>query len=190
MSKDKNHNAHNMCSDCNECISCGDCKCSKNTKTAEADKLRKMMIIVSKSGIDSVYAAMILANGARSEGIECDMFFTFFGLDAITKKRMNNIKIAIAGNTGMHMPAPVGAIPGMDSFATSMMKKKMHDLDIPDVPEFLEMINAAGGKVFGCKLAMDMFGLKREDLWDDVDGVLTVGEFYERFRPGTQIIFI
>lgn len=189
MSDKPKHNGHNMCSKCDECISCGNCKCHE-VKPGPTDKLNKMMIIVSKSGIDSVYASLILANGARSEGIECDMFFTFFGLDAISKKRMGKIKIAIAGNTGMHMPAPIGALPGMDSFATMMMKKKMSELDIPDVPEFLDIIDAAGVKVFGCKLAMDMFDLKREDLWEKVEDVLTVGQFYERFKPGTQIIFI
>ena len=52
-----------------------------------AQHLKKMMIVVSKSGIDGVYAGLIMANGARSEGIEVDMFFTFFGIDAITKNR-------------------------------------------------------------------------------------------------------
>lgn len=188
MSHDKNHNGHNVCEICDNCVSCKECGC--NAPVGSSKSLKKMMIIVSKSGIDSVYAAMILANGARSEGIECDMFFTFFGLDAVTKKRMNKLKIAIAGNTGMHMPAPIGAMPGMDAFATTMMNKKMRELDIPTVTEFLEMITAAGGKIFGCKLAMEMFDIKKEDLWEGVEEVLTVGQFYERFRPDSQIIFI
>ncbi|MCP5108649.1 MAG: hypothetical protein GY950_35010, partial [bacterium] len=56
------------------------------------------------------------------------------------------------------------------------------------VSEFLEIITASGGKVYACKLAMDMFKMKREDLYDDLDGILTVGDFYEK-AAGGQIIF-
>lgn len=149
-----------------------------------------MMIVVSKASIDGVYAGLIMANGARSEGIDVDMFFTFFGLDVITKKRMEHLKMGLAGNPGMHMPEIVGVFPGMESMATHMMMKRMDELDIPPVPEFLDIIKAAGGNIYACKLAMEMFKLSRDDLYDDLDGVLTVGQFYERYLPGSQIIFI
>lgn len=152
--------------------------------------LKKMMIVVSKAGIDGVYAGLIMANGARAEGIEVDMFFTFFGLDAITKKRMEHLKVAITGNTGMHMPEVAGVFPGMDNLATHMMMKEMEKLDVPPVPEFLEIIKAADGHIFGCKLAMEMFHLSKDDLWEGVDDVLSVGQFYERYHKDTQIIFI
>jgi len=52
------------------------------------------------------------------------------------------------------------------------------------------MFTAGGGEVYACKLAVEMFGLKKEDLWDDVQGILTVGEFYELCDGDrTQIIF-
>ena len=52
------------------------------------------------------------------------------------------------------------------------------------------MIEAGGGEVYACKLAMDMFKLKKEDLWDGVKEVLTVGQFYEKCGGlQTQIIF-
>lgn len=152
--------------------------------------LKKMMIVVSKASIDGVYAGLIMANGARSEGIECDMFFTFFGLDAITKRRMEHLKVALAGNPGMHMPEVVGIFPGMEGMATHMMQKRMAELDIPPVHEFLDILKAAGGNIYACKLAMEMFSLQQEDLYEDIDGVLTVGQFYERYEEGSQIIFI
>jgi len=71
-----------------------------------------------------------------------------------------------------------------------MMLSSMEKLDIPPVSEFLELIKAGGGKVYACKLAMDMFKFTKEDLWDDVDGVLTVGEFYALAGgEGSHIIF-
>lgn len=148
------------------------------------------MIICSKSGIENVYAALILAHGARAEGIEAELFFTFFGLDVIRKDRMGNLHVATVGNTGMHLPTLVGVVPGMEAFATMMMKKEMEKIDIPGTEEFLQMIKDEGGKIFGCKLAMDMFHLTQEDLWSGVDDTLTVGQFYERFTTDTQILFV
>jgi peroxiredoxin family protein len=153
--------------------------------------LKKLMIINSKATVDSVYAALILANGARMEGLESEIFCTFFGLEMLQPKKMDKLHVATVGNPGMHIPTMLGGLPGMETLATTMMKKEMDKLDIPPVSEFLEIYKASGGKLFACKLAMDMFHIKEEDLWDEVDGVLTVGDFYERGQEeGSQIIFI
>ncbi|HRU56609.1 MAG TPA: DsrE/DsrF/DrsH-like family protein, partial [Bacteroidales bacterium] len=62
--------------------------------------------------------------------------------------------------------------------------------DIPPVSEFMELITAGGGKIYACKLAMDMFKFKKEDLCEYVSGILTVGEFYELAGgEGSHIIF-
>ncbi len=156
--------------------------------STENEKIKKVSIICSKGSLDGIYPALIMANGARMEGIEASIFFTFFGLDAITKKRMKKIKVSTVGNPGMHMPTLLGAIPGMSAMATAMMNKKMNDLDIPPIPEFIEMIYDAGAKLYGCKASVDMFGLKPEDFCEQVEKVLTVGEFYH-LSAGAQIIF-
>jgi peroxiredoxin family protein len=84
----------------------------------------------------------------------------------------------------------MGALPGVSAFATGLMNKEMEKLDIPPVREFLELISDSGGKIYACKLAMDMFKLKKEDLWERVDGVLTVGQFYEESAgEGSHILF-
>ena len=152
------------------------------------EKIKKVSIVCSKGSLDGVYPALIMANGARMEGIEASIFFTFFGLDAITKKRMKKIKVATVGNPGMHMPTLLGALPGMSAMATAMMNKKMDELDIPSIPEFIEMIHDAGAKLYGCKASVDMFGLKEDDFCEQVEKVLTVGEFYH-MSAGAQIIF-
>ncbi|WOK08457.1 DsrE/DsrF/DrsH-like family protein [Imperialibacter roseus] len=154
-------------------------------------KLRKIMIINSKATIDSVYAALILANGARMEGIESEIFCTFFGLEMLQKDKMDHLHVATVGNPGLHIPTMIGGLPGMETLASTMMRKEMDKLDIPPVSEFLEIYKASGGKVFACKLAMEMFHLEKKDLWDDLDEVLTVGDFYNRAdEEGTQIIFV
>jgi len=152
------------------------------------DRIKKVSIVISKGSLDGVYPGLIMGNGARMEGIEAMLFFTFFGLEAITEKRMDNIKVATVGNPGMHMPSIIGMLPGMSAFATSMMQKEMEKLDIPPVREFIEMIHDSGAEIYACKAAMDMFHLKREDLCKNVDGILTVGDFYEK-SAGAQVIF-
>lgn len=154
-------------------------------------KVKKMLFILSKASIENVYAAFIMANGARMEGIEAEIFFTFFGLEAVQKKKLNKLHVATVGNPAMHMPTMVGGLPGMEALATRMMKKEMDKLDMPPVDEFLEILSASGVKLWGCKLAIDMFHLKEEDLIEDLDGILTVGDFYNKADiDGCQIVYV
>ncbi|WP_142783682.1 DsrE/DsrF/DrsH-like family protein [Changchengzhania lutea] len=163
----------------------------KQKEDTSKKPIKKMMLILSKATIDNVYACFILANGARMEGIESEIFFTFFGLEAITKKKLEHLRVATVGNPGMHIPTMVGGLPGMEAFATKMMKSEMEKLDIPPVGEFLEILAASGTKLWACKLAMDMFHLNEDKLIDDLDGVLTVGDFYNRAQgDNTQLMFI
>ena len=151
-------------------------------------KIKKVSIVCSKGSLEGVYPALIMANGARMEGMEASVFFTFFGLDAVTKKKMSKIKVATVGNPAMGIPTLLGAIPGMSAMATMMMKKQMAKLDIPPIDEFIEMIHDAGGKLYACKATVDMFGLTMDDFCPQVEKVLTVGEFYE-LSAGAEIIF-
>jgi peroxiredoxin family protein len=158
------------------------------------EKIKKVSVICAKGTIEDVYAALVLTNGARMEGIEANIFFTFFGLNAIRKNRMDKLHTATVGNPALEMPGGfsfptfLGAIPGIEAAVSAMMRKEMDKLDIPPVSEFLDMIEASGGKIYGCKLAVDMFKLKKEDLYDKLAGIITVGEFYEK-AAGGQIIF-
>jgi len=153
--------------------------------------IKKMMIILSKATLENVYAAFVLANGARMEGIEAEMFFTFFGLEAIHKKKLGHLHVATVGNPAMHMPTMLGGLPGMEALASHMMKKQMEKIDMPDVEEFLEILTASGVKIWACKLAMDMFHYTKEDLYSGVDDVITVGDFYKQSAgEGVQMLFV
>jgi peroxiredoxin family protein len=158
--------------------------------------LKKICLVCAKGTIEDVYATLVMGNGAVMEGMEAKLFFTFFGLDAITKKTMNKLHTGTVGNPAMRMPGGLpfpsilGMLPGVEAGVSAMMRSQMEKLDIPKVDEFLEMITAGGGEIYACKLAMDMFKLKKDDLHDEVKAVLTIGEFYEMAGgDGTQIIF-
>jgi peroxiredoxin family protein len=155
---------------------------------SERATIEKVAIVVSKGSLEGVYPALIMANGARMEGIEAHLFFTFFGLDAIRRDRYAHLKVATVGNPGMHMPTLVGALPGFSAVATKMMQRQMEKLDIPPVREFVEMIGDSGAGLFACKASVDMFGLTLADFVPQVHDVISVGEFYE-LAAGGQIIF-
>lgn len=158
--------------------------------------VKKVSVICAKGTIEDVYAAFIMANGAVMEGIEANLFFTFFGLEAVMTKRMNKLHTATVGNPAMRLPGGVpmptllGIIPGMEAFASGMMKKEMEKLDVPPIDEFIELFVAGGGNLWACKMAADMFKLEKEDLSEHVKGIITVGEFYEKAGgEGSHIIF-
>jgi peroxiredoxin family protein len=154
----------------------------------EPKMIEKVAIVVSKGSLEGIYPALIMANGARMEGIEADLFFTFFGLDAIRKGRLEKIKVATVGNPGMHLPTLIGAIPGFSWLATKMMKRQMEKIDIPPIPEFIELVGDSGVRLYACKATVDMFALTMEDFVPQVEDIISVGEFYEK-AAGGQIIF-
>jgi peroxiredoxin family protein len=155
---------------------------------SKPETIEKVSIVVSKGSLEGVYPGLIMANGARMEGIEANLFFTFFGLDAIRKDKIGTIKVATVGNPAMHMASLVGILPGMSALATRMMKKQMEKLDIPPIPEFIELCADSGVEMYACKASVDMFGLTEADFVPQVEKVLTVGEFYE-LSGGGEIIF-
>lgn len=89
------------------------------------------------------------------------------------------------------MPTMLGGLPGMEALASSMMKREMEKIDMPDVHEFLDILSASGVKLWACKLAMDMFHYKREDMYDGIDAVITVGDFYKQSEgEGVHMLFV
>jgi peroxiredoxin family protein len=156
--------------------------------TTGPQTIEKVAIVISKGSLEGIYPGLIMANGARMEGIEANVFFTFFGLDAIRRNRQDAIKVATVGNPGMHIPTLVGALPGMSALATWMMQRQMEKLDIPPIPEFVELVSDSGAGLYACKASVDMFKLTKAHFVEQVDEVLTVGEFYE-LAAGGEIIF-
>ena len=155
----------------------------------EASQGRKLAIICSKGSLDMAYPGLILANAALGEGVETHLFFTFWGFDMINKKTMGDLKFTPLGNTATHMPQGLGGLPGITHLATSKLKKSIAELDVPEVPEFLEQIVASGGHLWACRLSADMNHLGLADLDDDVEGIISASDFIEK-TEGAQLLFI
>ena len=152
------------------------------------EPISKVSIIISKGSLDGVYPGLIMANGARAEGIEANLFFTFFGLDVVNRKRHEHIKLATVGNPGLHLATWLGGVPGISTVMTHYMEHKIETLDIPSIPEFVEMIADTGAGMYACQASVDLFGLDKDDFIEQVQDIITVGEFYEK-AAGGEIIF-
>ncbi len=160
----------------------------------ESETGRKIAIICSKGNLDMAYPGLILGNAALGEGVETHLFFTFWGFDMIMKSRANNLQFSPAGNAAMHLPnsdrhLPQALAPAMTGMATRMLKKQIAELGVPEVPDFLDQIVAAGGHLWACRLSADMMKLSTDDLRDDVEGIISAADFIEK-TAGAQLLFI
>jgi peroxiredoxin family protein len=164
------------------------------------DENRKIAFICSKGNLDMAYPALIMGWAALGIGIDVTIFFTFWGMDMINKARVDHLEIPPVANTSMKMnmmgvpgylgiPNFMGAFPGMTAFATSLMNKKMKDLGVPPVREYLQMLVDGGAKLYACKMSVDMMDLKKEDFVDGVIDIVTASDFIE-MSEGAQVIFI
>ncbi len=153
------------------------------------EKTRKLAIICSKGSLDMAYPGLVLVNAARMMGIDAMLFFTFWGMDIVAKKKVDHLKVTPVGNPAMHMPNLVGMLPGTTDLATTMMKKEIDKLDMPPIHEFLEMVHDAGTGIYACRMSVDMMHLDKDDLVEEVDEIVGAMEFLE-MAEGAQIMFI
>lgn len=154
----------------------------------EVPRKRKVAIICAKGGLDDAYPALILASAARQSDIEAMIFYTFYGLDVITEKKIDHLHVNMAGNATSPMPTIVAGLPGMENLAAAMMKKRMKELDLPDAREMMQMLHDSGVEIYACELAMKMFNRTEVDLIPQVKAVITAGDFYD-LSEGAQIIY-
>lgn len=150
---------------------------------------RKLAIIISKGTLDMAYPGLILANAARMTGIDALLFFTFWGLDVITEKKVDHLHVPTVGNPSLPIPTLLGGLPGIEAATTSMMKKQMAHIDLPSVREMLQLLSDSGAHLFACGLAMEMFKRKQEELVPQVESVLSAMDFLDR-TSGAQLLFI
>lgn len=132
---------------------------------------KKMAIISIHGTLDMAYPPLILASTAATLDIESAVFFTFYGLQILKKDAGDSLKVAPLGNPAMPMPVPniIGAIPGMTSMATSMMKSMIKKNGVATIPELISLCQETGVKMIACQMTMDLFGFKKEDMIDGVE---------------------
>jgi len=166
-----------------------------------SDENRKVAFICSKGDLDMAYPALVMGWAALGNGIDVTIFFTFWGMDIINKKRQNRLELSPITKTSMKMslmglptgnlgiPNILSILPGMTAFTSWFMKKKMAEVQAPPVGEYLEMLVDGGAELYACKMSADMFGQTMDDYVEGVKDIVTAGDFMD-MTEGAQIIFI
>lgn len=162
------------------------------------DRKKKLAIICSKGTLDMAYPPFILATTAAAMGIDVALFFTFYGLDIINKKKYKKLKIAPLANPAMPMPPPmdkffsnaVGAIPGMTAIGTMIMKQMFKKGNVPTIEQMIKDAKQMGVKLLACQMTMDVMGVKNEDLIDEVDDFVGAAAFISEAIDSDINLFI
>ncbi len=160
----------------------------------EKNRQKRLALVASKGSLDMAYPPLILASTAVSLGWEVGVFFTFYGLDIINKKKLPSLKVAPIGNPAMpaplsalpvQVPNVLGVLPGSTALATAIMKNWFDRANIPTVAELLEVTREGGGKLYACTTTMGVMGVTEEDLIEGCD-CLGAAAFLE-FAAGADV---
>ena len=160
---------------------------SKNNKKKIDTK--KLVIVISKGTLDMAYPPLILATSAAAMGMEVDLYFTFWGLDLLNKKKIDSIKMAPVGNPGLPMPNIVGMIPGMTSMATSMMKGRIKKY-WPTIPEMMKSAKDAGVRIHACSPTMGLMKVDEKELIPEVNDIIGASTYLDLSIDADVSLFI
>jgi peroxiredoxin family protein len=132
---------------------------------------KRLAIVATKGTLDMAYPPLILATTAAAMDMEAAIFFSFYGLDIINKKKNQDLKIPPLANPAMPVPIPniVGVLPGMTRMASWMMKDWMKKGGVPTIPDLIAMAKENGVKLIACQMTLDVLGIKKEDLIDGLE---------------------
>jgi peroxiredoxin family protein/TusA-related sulfurtransferase len=168
---------------------------------------KKMTIIASKGSLDMAYPPLILASTGASLGMEVSIFFTFYGLDIVNKKKYKKLKVAPLANPAMPMgampfPKPIpkimelvfsnamGIIPGMTAFATWAMKRMFDKEGVATIPELIKDCKDMGVRFIACQMTMDVMGCPNEDLIPEVDACGGAAAFLAEAADADITLFV
>lgn len=155
-----------------------------------SEKRNKLVIVCSKGSLDMAYPPLMLATTGAAMGMEVHLYFTFWGVNMITKKTVDSLKISPVGNPALPMPNILGMLPGMTSMLTSMMQKKMDKIKMPSIPEMIKTAKESGVKFHACSPTLNMMGLKREDLIPEVDDIIGAATYLDLASEDAITLFI
>jgi len=136
----------------------------------------KVTIIVHSGDMDKVYSAFIVANGALAMGMEASLFFTFWGLQRLKKGGLEKGPLSKMNILGL---------------GKSMVKWRMRKAGVASLERMLQDFHELGGKILACDMTMQIMGIKKEDLRDDlISDYCAVGTYIEEAKDSTITLFI
>jgi len=155
-----------------------------------SEEKKKVLIVCSKGTLDMAYPPFMIATTAAAMGWDVHLYFTFWGMDIITKGKSDKLKLASVGNPSLPMPNILGMLPGMTAMATKMIKGKMKKSNMPSMPEMIKTAKELGVKLHACTPTMQLTGLTKEDLIPEVDDLIGAATFVDLSKDATVTLFV
>jgi peroxiredoxin family protein len=137
----------------------------------------KAAFICVKDTLDGAYPSLVLAINAARQGMESKVFYSFMGLNLVLQGGTDRAKF--------FPPGVMGAIPGMTTLATGMMKRKIDKANIPSLADLQEMAQIEGVELIACKMTVDMMEIDESKLIEDV--VVWTAEDFIRYSKDCKI---
>lgn len=143
----------------------------QNAETAE-----RTTIILHSGDMDKVYSALIIGNGALAMGMEVAIYFTFWGLQRLQKDGLERGPLS-----KMHFL-------GLGKW---MVKQRMKKANVASLERLLRDFKELGGKIIACEMTMEIMGIRRQDLREDlIDEYGAVGAYIQEARNSKVTLFI
>jgi len=133
-------------------------------------------IILHSGDMDKVYSALIIGNGALSMGMEASIYFTFWGLQRLEKGGLEK-----------------GPLSKMHLFGLGkwMIKQRMAKANVASLEKLMEDFKDLGGKIIACEMTMEIMGVSKADLREDlIDEYGAVGSYIQEARDAEITLFI
>ncbi|ELY54417.1 hypothetical protein C491_19669 [Natronococcus amylolyticus DSM 10524] len=137
-------------------------------ETELGDDRKKMTIVATKGSLDMAYPPLILASTAAAFGWEVIVFHTFWGLDILHEEKSKKLKLSALGNPNMPMPNALAALPGMDSMATRMMRKRIDDNGTATIEELIDVSLESGVELQACQMTVELMEYDEDDFYEGV----------------------
>ncbi|MEM4245687.1 MAG: DsrE/DsrF/DrsH-like family protein [Candidatus Bathyarchaeia archaeon] len=150
---------------------------------------RKMVIVISKGTLDMAYPPLILATTGAAMDLDVHLYFTFWGMDLLNKKKVDRLKIASVGNPSLPVPNIIGCIPGVTALVTSMMKRRI-EKNWPSIKDMIKKAADSGVKIHACSPTMNAMGVKKEDLIAEVTDIIGASTYIDHALDADITLFI
>jgi peroxiredoxin family protein len=136
----------------------------------------KATIILHSGDMDKVYSALIIGNGALAMGMEVTIFFTFWGLQRLQKGGLEKGPLSKMNMLGL---------------GKWMIKQRMKKANVASLEKLFQDFKELGGKIIACEMTMEIMGISREGLREDlIDEYGAVGAYIQEARESEITLFI
>ena len=159
----------------------------------EQQKKKKLAMVVFSGDLDKLFAAFSIATGAAASNMDVTMFFTFWGLRALKKKKRTG-KSLLGRLMGFFYGGDIDrASPSKMSFGGLgrwMFKKMMKAKRVPTLAELRQTAVDLGVKMYGCQMSMEVMEIPREKMIDEVAQCVGVATFLEQAQQADVSLFV